>query len=86
MRAHHFNPASALGGRLTRIGIARRRIKTSSISTHAEGGAMRTSLLSTLLAGCGLAVASAAEFKPPVRLKAGDVPVRVESPGYAAPC
>jgi hypothetical protein len=43
-------------------------------------------LLSTLLACCGLAVASAAEFRPPVRLKADGVPVRVESPGYAAPC
>ena len=26
------------------------------------------------------------EFAPPVRLKAGGVPIRVESPGYAAPC
>ena len=29
---------------------------------------------------------SAAEFAPPVRLKAGGTPIRVESPGYAAPC
>ena len=29
---------------------------------------------------------SAADFEPPVRLKAGDAAVRVESPGYAAPC
>jgi len=29
---------------------------------------------------------SAAEFERPVRLKAGGVAVRVESPGYAAPC
>jgi hypothetical protein len=42
------------------------------------------SLLSTLLVG--LAPASSAEFQPPVRLKANGVPVRVESPGYAAPC
>src|SRR5262245_55200220 len=47
---------------------------------------MRASLLSTLLLGCGFAVGSAAEFKSPVRLKADGVPVRVESPGYAAPC
>jgi hypothetical protein len=47
---------------------------------------MRRLLLSTLLVGGGLAVASAAEFEPPVRLKAEGVPIRVESPGYAAPC
>lgn len=47
---------------------------------------MRTLLLSTLLVGCGLAVGSAAEFGPPVRLEADGVPIRVESPGYAAPC
>jgi hypothetical protein len=47
---------------------------------------MGLSLLSTLLFGGGLAMGSAAEFQPPVRLKAGDVPVRVESPGFAAPC
>ncbi len=47
---------------------------------------MRMLLLSTLLVGCGLAVAGAAEFEPPVRLKADGVSVRVESPGYAAPC
>jgi hypothetical protein len=28
----------------------------------------------------------AAEFEPPVRLKVGGVPIRVESPGFAAPC
>lgn len=39
-----------------------------------------------LLAGCGAAVESAAQFEPPVRLQADGVPVRVESPGYAAPC
>jgi hypothetical protein len=36
--------------------------------------------------GGALAVSSAAEFQPPVRLKAGNEAVRVESPGYAAPC
>jgi hypothetical protein len=49
---------------------------------------MRLSLLSALLVGGGLSIASAAEskFQPPVRLTADGVPVRVESPGYAAPC
>ena len=37
---------------------------------------------------CSIAAAGAAEteFKNPVRLKAGDTIIRVESPGYAAPC
>jgi hypothetical protein len=47
---------------------------------------MRRLLLSTLFVGCGLAVASAAEFEPPVRLETAGAPIRVESPGYAAPC
>jgi hypothetical protein len=47
---------------------------------------MRLLLLSTLLMGGGCAMGSAAEFQPPVRLEADGVPVRVESPGYAAPC
>jgi FG-GAP-like repeat len=47
---------------------------------------MRLSLLSTLLVGGWLAIGSAAEFQPPVRLEANGGPVRVESPGYAAPC
>jgi FG-GAP-like repeat len=47
---------------------------------------MRQLLLSTMFVGCGLAVGSAAEFQSPVRLKAEGVPVRVESPGWAAPC
>jgi FG-GAP-like repeat len=29
---------------------------------------------------------SAIDFAPPVRLKAGGAPIRVEAPGYAAPC
>ena len=45
---------------------------------------MRRLLLSTLLVGCGLA--SDAEVEPPVRLEAACVPVRVDSPGFAAPC
>jgi hypothetical protein len=55
---------------------------------------MRLSFLSTLIVVCGLGLAIcvgvgivyAGEFQPPVRLKADGVPVRVESPGYAAPC
>jgi hypothetical protein len=49
---------------------------------------MSVTLLATLLLGFsdGLATGAAAEFQEPFRLKAGDVPVRVESPGYAAPC
>jgi hypothetical protein len=43
-------------------------------------------LLSALLLGGSTAFGSAAEFEPPVRLKAGGVPIRVEAPGYAAPC
>ena len=34
----------------------------------------------------GAALASASEFEAPVMLKGGDKAVRVESPGYAAPC
>ena len=37
------------------------------------------------LAG-SLVAATAAEFESPVRLKGGDPFVRVESPGWAAPC
>jgi len=47
---------------------------------------MKTTFLSTLLLTSGLAVGSAAEFAAPVRLEADGKPVRVESPGYAAPC
>jgi hypothetical protein len=46
---------------------------------------MTLTLLSTLLAGA-LGVGGSGEFQPPTRLKADGVPVRVESPGYAAPC
>jgi hypothetical protein len=42
------------------------------------------------LAALGLFCCSAwcggAEFERPVRLKVGGVPIRVEAPGYAAPC
>jgi hypothetical protein len=47
---------------------------------------MRIELLSAFLVSGACAVSSAADFHPPVRLLAGNEPVRVESPGYAAPC
>ena len=50
---------------------------------------MKLRLLAALVTGCivcGCAAASAAEFENSVRLKADGVPVRVESPGWAAPC
>jgi hypothetical protein len=47
---------------------------------------MKRLLLSALLLGGSTALCSAADFEAPVRLKAGDAAVRVESPGYAAPC
>jgi hypothetical protein len=47
---------------------------------------MRRLLLTALLPFCGAALCSATEFERPVRLKADGVPLRVESPGYAAPC
>lgn len=47
---------------------------------------MKRLLLSALLLASATAFCSAADFEPPVRLKAGDAAIRVESPGYAAPC
>ncbi len=47
---------------------------------------MQRLLLSALLVGAGTAFCSAADFEPPVRLKAGDAAIRVEGPGFAAPC
>ena len=47
---------------------------------------MKRLLFSALLFCCGSALCSAADFEAPVRLKAGGAAVRVESPGYAAPC
>ena len=47
---------------------------------------MKRLLLSALLLGGGAGWCSAQEFEPPVRLKAGDAAIRVESPGYAFPC
>ena len=45
---------------------------------------MKQRLLAALF--CGSALYSAGEFERPVLLKADGVAVRVESPGYAAPC
>jgi hypothetical protein len=42
-----------------------------------------TSIVATLY---GLSVCCAADFEKPIRLKGGSEFVRVESPGYAAPC
>ncbi len=47
---------------------------------------MKRLLLSALLWGGGSSLCNAQEFEPPVRLKAGDAAIRVESPGYAFPC
>jgi hypothetical protein len=49
---------------------------------------MKYRLLATLGLFCCPALCGAAEprFHPPVRLKAGGAPIRVEAPGYAAPC
>jgi hypothetical protein len=47
---------------------------------------MKRQLLAALgLLGCA-AVCGAIEFAPPVRLKGGGEYIRVERPGYAAPC
>src|SRR5690242_9602259 len=50
------------------------------------GTSMKQFLVAALLPFCGAAWCDAAEFERPVRLKAGGAFVRVESPGYAAPC
>jgi hypothetical protein len=47
---------------------------------------MNLCLLKAMLMGGALATGGAADFEPPVRLIAGNTPVRVESPGWAAPC
>ncbi len=47
---------------------------------------MKPLLLITLFFLCGIAICTAAEFERPVRLKGAGAAVRVESPGYAAPC
>lgn len=47
---------------------------------------MKQHVLTGIVLLCSVTFCSATEFEPPVRLKAGGVPIRVESPGYAAPC
>jgi hypothetical protein len=47
---------------------------------------MKRGLLAALLPVWGAAWCGASEFEQPVRLKVDGVAVRVESPGYAAPC
>ena len=47
---------------------------------------MKRLALGALLLGGPAALCNAADFQPPVRLMAGDAAVRVEAPGYAAPC
>lgn len=42
--------------------------------------------LSTLMLCCGVVPCGAVEFERPTRLLGGGEPVRVEGPGYAAPC
>src|SRR2546427_8200046 len=53
---------------------------------HAEDPLMKPLLFTGLLFMGGTAIARAADFYPPVRLKVGDAAIRVESPGYACPC
>jgi hypothetical protein len=47
---------------------------------------MKQRLLAALSVACGAAVCAAADFAPPVLLKADGVAIRVEAPGYACPC
>ncbi len=43
-------------------------------------------LTTSFLSLCSLAAPQGPQFEAPVRLKAGDEFIRVESPGYAYPC
>ncbi len=47
---------------------------------------MQRILLTSFLVAAGAALCGAAEFEPAVRLEADGAAIRVESPGYAAPC
>ncbi len=47
---------------------------------------MKLTFLTTCFTLCGLVVCTATEFELPVRLEGGGSAVRVESPGFAAPC
>ena len=46
---------------------------------------MKSTLLCTTVFSAAL-MAGAAEFHEPTRFRVGDKPIRVESPGWAAPC
>lgn len=47
---------------------------------------MKGTLLGLVACSLGAGTILAFEFEKPVRLKGGDEFIRVESPGYAAPC
>jgi hypothetical protein len=47
---------------------------------------MKRLLLIAVLLGGSTALSRAADFEAPILLKAGDKAIRVEAPGYAAPC
>lgn len=47
---------------------------------------MKRLLLSAILLAGSASYGRAQSFEPPIRLKAGDAAIRVESPGYAFPC
>lgn len=47
---------------------------------------MKRIFCSALACLCGIAWCNAAEFQSPIKLKGGSEAVRVDSPGYAAPC
>jgi hypothetical protein len=47
---------------------------------------MKRLLFTAVVLGGAAACCEAADFKPPVRLMAGDAAIRVERPGYACPC
>lgn len=47
---------------------------------------MKGKLLGLVACSIGVSAFATAEFAKPTRLKGGDEFVRVESPGYAAPC
>lgn len=47
---------------------------------------MKKTVSAILGMGCAVGTAGAADFEKPLRLEGGGEPIRVESPGYAAPC
>src|SRR5262245_50892965 len=47
---------------------------------------MKGTLVALVAGSLGAGIAGAVEFESPVRLKGGGEYVRVESPGWAAPC